>query len=102
VGGYYGAREMKAAFYALCPIPVIGLFLSYLPYYLGWGGSQLQIILLLVVGISSPVLTLIGLGWAIVSREDNLKLLLATVVASLPGILAILAFMSHKGPHFQN
>jgi len=93
---------MKATFYALCPIPIIGLFLSYLPYYLGWGGSQVQIILLLLVGISSPVLTIIGLGWAIVSREDNLKLLLATVVASLPGILAILAFMSHKGPHFQN
>ena len=93
---------MKPTFYALCPIPIIGLLLSYVPYYFGWGGSQVQITLLLLVGISCPVLTLVGLVWIIVSREENLKLLLATAIASVPGILAILAFMSHNGPHFQN
>ena len=102
VSGYRGAREMKTTFYILCPIPVVCLLLSYIPYYLGWGGSQGQIILLLIAGISCPILTLIGLVWMMIGREENLKLLAATVIASIPGILATLAFLSHKGPHFQN
>jgi hypothetical protein len=93
---------MKTIFFVLCPIPATCLLLGYILYYLGWGGSQIQILSLTVAGISSAILTLIGLAWTMFSREENLKLLLATTIACLPGILITFAFMSHKGPHFQN
>jgi hypothetical protein len=88
-------RDMKAAYYTLCAIPSLCLFVSWItPNNFNAGGPSvmLQFGLLAAMMLLSPVFTLLGIIGIVGARDHKESAVwpcVATALAAFPGILLL-------------